>query len=105
MARRKKNLFGQEEDILKNEDLSVGPLIQKEEAVPETRPGKVYNAPLVRVRDNPSDMGKVIRVLEIGDGVTIIGDVTNKFYKVQLDKDTVGYISSDFCMEVEKNDE
>lgn len=105
MARRKRSFS--ENDFFDRDDYgqvdtfeTVRPLNQKEEATPETRAGMIRNAALVRVRDDPSGKGNVIKILESGDVVTIVGDVINKFYKIQVDKDTVGYVSSDFCMEV-----
>lgn len=71
-----------------------------EEMATETRTGKVCNTPMVRVREDPSESGRVIRVLDQGDEVTILGVVENRFYKVQLDKDISGYISCEYCKEV-----
>lgn len=97
MGKRKRSY---EEEMGEKESV-VEPLYQKEETVPETKNGIVCNAPLVRVRNDPSDMGDVVTVLDQGDEVKILGVVENRFYKIKLSKDTVGYISCKFCKEVD----
>lgn len=101
MSRRRKT-YSEESDysVTEMDEQWVGTLDHKEKMEPETRNGIVCNSSLVRVRDDPSDVGGVIKVLDNGDEVKIIGVVENRFYKIQLDKDTIGYISCKFCKEV-----
>lgn len=101
MARRRKAYTETTEDQIVENQTPVEPLDQKEEMVPETKNGIVCNAPLVRVRNDPSEIGDVVTVLDQGDEVKILDTVENRFYKIELDKDRVGYISCNFCKEVE----
>lgn len=94
MARRRRTY---REEV---EDEKVGPLEPKEVMEPETKNGIVCNSSMVRVRNDPSEAGDVITVLDKGDTVKIVGVVENRFYKIQLDRNTIGYISCKFCEEV-----
>ena len=91
MARKKKKMF-------EEENLSESPTIE-ETTEPETRNGIVCNANCVRVRDDPSDKGNVMKVLDRGDEVEILDVVENRFYKIKFG-DGIGYISCKFCEEV-----
>ena len=97
MAKRKRSYVAEMEETYE----TVEPLNQKEEMVPETKNGIVCNAPIVRVRNDPSDKGDTLTLLDQGDEVKILGVVENRFYKIKLNKDTIGYISCKFCKEVE----
>lgn len=66
----------------------------------KTKRGIVCNAPLVRVRKEPSGTSSIVTVLEKGDEVTILGKSTETFYKIDLGNDIFGYISCNYCEEV-----
>lgn len=91
MARKRKQIFDETH-------LSGSPTIE-ETMEPETRNGVVCNTQFVRVRDDPSDKGNVMKILDRGDEVKILGMVENRFYKIKLGDD-IGYISCKFCEEV-----
>ncbi len=79
------------------EEYSFEREIQKE---PDMKKGVVCNAPLVKVRKEPSGTSSTLKVLEKGDEVTILGKSTETFYKIDLGDDNIGYISCKYCEEV-----
>lgn len=69
---------------------------------PKARKGIVVGTEFLRVRNRPSiAKSEVISVLQKGDEVRILDDAENRFYKIELSKEEIGYISSKFCEEVE----
>lgn len=91
MAKKRKRIFD-------GTYLSESPTIE-ETMEPTTRNGVVCNTQFVRVRDDPSDKGNVMKILDRGDEVEILDIVENRFYKIKLG-DCIGYISCKFCEEV-----
>lgn len=70
-------------------------------ASPKKRIGKVIGTSYLRVRNRPTiQRSEVVSVLQEGDEVRILDDAENKFYKIDLGKDDVGYISCKYCEEV-----
>lgn len=103
MARKRNNLSTELMD-----DFDSGPIYYEETTDmypseigangPETRNGTVVNSLFVKVRKEPSFESDVIKVLNKGDKVNIVGVVGN-FYKISIDKDDVAYVSSNFIEE------
>lgn len=67
---------------------------------PRKRTGQIIDTPFLRVRQKPSKMADVIAVLQCNDEVEILDDAENRFYKIQLEDDKIGYILSKYCKEV-----
>lgn len=71
-----------------------------EKMEPGARTGTIVNTPLLRVRDRPSlTKSSIIAVLQEGDVVKILDNAESRFYKIEVDEDTEGYIASKFCRE------
>lgn len=99
MSRRKRTYFDPDdwnETIEEDETPAI-----EETREPVTRTGVLIGAPLVRIRSRPVAVkSEVIGVLQRGDKVTILDNAENNFYKIQIEKDNVGYVSRSFCEEV-----
>lgn len=65
---------------------------------PKTRNGIIVNS-TVSLRTEPNHAAKSIGLLAPGTKVKIIGRLAG-FYKVELDLDRTGFVSSSFCEEV-----
>lgn len=72
--------------------------VEKESNGPITAHGTVCNTELLNIRSQPTFESKVVRTLRRGEKVDIIKKI-GEFYKIALDKERVGYISSKFCKE------
>lgn len=70
-----------------------------ETLVPETKNGIVINSLYVRIRREPSLESDVIKLVRKGDKVKIL-DRLDRFYKISIENDQLGYVASEYIKEV-----
>lgn len=71
----------------------------EEKTEPKTRKGVVIGAPLVNARKNPTTGDNVVTVLNEGDEVTILEEISD-YYKVMTPDHYKAYVMTKYCREV-----
>lgn len=100
MARKRNRAYDDISEEVERNDMYESP-VSEETKRPKARKGIIIGTEFLRVRNRPSTVkSEVIAVLQKGDEVRILDDAENRFYKIELNKEEIGYISSKFCEEV-----